>query len=122
MGGGNGSTPNLFDIMDMGQDRGIFQVEANFGTLSAMLEMLAYSRPGHVELLPVLPAAWAASGPVSGVGVRGGFVAGVRWKNGSITQVTLTSVGGRDTTVFAGAASRSVSLKPGESIALRTFD
>ncbi|OLZ68948.1 hypothetical protein AV521_19415 [Streptomyces sp. IMTB 2501] len=121
LGGGNGSAPNLFDIMDMGQGRGIFQIDANFGTPSAMIEMLLYSRPGHVELLPALPAAWAASGSVSGVGVRGGFVADLRWKNGRITQLTLRSVGGRDTTVFADGSSRSISLKPGESVTLRTF-
>ncbi|EST19063.1 glycosyl hydrolase family 95 catalytic domain-containing protein [Streptomyces roseochromogenus] len=121
VGGGNGSAPNLFDIMDMGQGRGIFQIDANFGTPSAMIEMLLYSRPGHVELLPALPAAWAASGSVSGVGVRGGFVADLRWKNGKFTQLTLRSVGGRDTTVFAGGSSRSISLKPGESVTLRTF-
>ena len=39
---------------------------------AAIVEMLVYSRPGHVELLPALPAAWAASGSVSG---RGGNTA-----------------------------------------------
>ncbi|MGW3173385.1 glycosyl hydrolase family 95 catalytic domain-containing protein [Streptomyces sp. NPDC001153] len=119
--GGNGTAPNLFDIMDMGQGRGIFQIDANFGTPSAIIEMLVYSRPGHVELLPALPSAWAASGSVSGVGVRGGFVAGLKWKNGKVTQVTLKSVGGRDTTVVSGGTSRKISLKPGESVTLGTF-
>ncbi|MET9387860.1 glycoside hydrolase N-terminal domain-containing protein [Streptomyces sp. NPDC002928] len=120
-GGSNGTAPNLFDIMDMGEGRGIFQIDANFGTPSAIIEMLVYSRPGHVELLPALPAAWAASGSVSGVGVRGGFVADIGWKNGKVTQVTLKSVGGRDTTVVAGSASRKISLKPGESVTLRNL-
>ncbi|MFG3203837.1 glycoside hydrolase N-terminal domain-containing protein [Streptomyces sp. NPDC048192] len=117
--GSNGTAPNLFDIMDMGQGRGIFQIDANFGTPSAIVEMLVYSRPGHIELLPALPAAWAASGSVSGVGVRGGFVADVKWKNGKVTQLTLRSVGGRDTTVLSGGASRRISLTPGESVTLR---
>ncbi|MGW1809712.1 glycosyl hydrolase family 95 catalytic domain-containing protein [Streptomyces sp. NPDC002078] len=119
--GSNGTAPNLFDIMDMGQGRGIFQIDANFGTPSAIIEMLLYSRPGHVELLPALPSAWAASGSVSGIGVRGGFVADLRWKNGKVTQVTLRSVGGRATTVFAGGTSRRISLRPGESVTLGTF-
>jgi alpha-L-fucosidase 2 len=121
VGGSNGSAPNLFDIMDMGQGRGIFQIDANFGTPAAIIEMLVYSRPGHVELLPALPAAWAASGSVSGVGVRGGFVADISWKNGKVTQATLKSVGGRSTSVFAGSTSRKVSLKPGESVTLRNL-
>ncbi|MEV5012343.1 glycoside hydrolase N-terminal domain-containing protein [Streptomyces sp. NPDC056159] len=117
-GGSNGTAPNLFDIMDMGQGRGIFQIDANFGTPSAMIEMLLYSRPGHVELLPALPAAWAASGSVSGVGVRGGFVADFSWKDGKVARVTLKSVGGRDTTVHAAGTSRKISLEPGKSITL----
>jgi alpha-L-fucosidase 2 len=119
--GSNGSAFNLFDIYEVEQGRGIFQIEANFGTPAAIIEMLVYSRPGHVELLPALPAAWAASGSVSGVGVRGGFVADIGWKNGKVTRATLKSVGGRDTTVVAGGASRKVSLKPGESVTLRNL-
>jgi alpha-L-fucosidase 2 len=119
--GSNGSSMNLFDIYEVEQGRGIFQIEANFGTPAAIIEMLVYSRPGHVELLPALPAAWAASGSVSGVGVRGGFVADISWKNGKVTQATLTSVGGRSTTVFAGGTSRKVSLNPGGSVTLRNL-
>jgi alpha-L-fucosidase 2 len=119
--GSNGTAFNLFDIYEVEQGRGIFQIEANFGTPAAVIEMLVYSRPGHIELLPALPAAWAASGSVSGVGVRGGFVADIGWKNGKVTRATLRSVGGRDTTVVAGGASRKVSLKPGESVTLRNL-
>ncbi|WP_377273581.1 glycoside hydrolase N-terminal domain-containing protein [Peterkaempfera sp. SMS 1(5)a] len=119
--GSNGSAMNLFDIYQVEQGRGIFQIDANFGTPSAVIEMLVYSRPGHIELLPALPAAWAASGSVSGVGVRGGFVAALSWKNGKVTQATLTSVGGRTTTVVAGATSQQISLKPGESVTLRNL-
>ncbi|MER5469122.1 glycoside hydrolase N-terminal domain-containing protein [Streptomyces sp. NPDC002685] len=117
--GSNGSAMNLFDIYEVETGRGIFQIEANFGTPAAIVEMLVYSRPGHIELLPALPAAWAESGSVSGVGVRGGFVADISWKNGKVTRATLKSVGGRETTVVAGGASRKVSLKPGESVSLR---
>ncbi|WP_437108843.1 glycosyl hydrolase family 95 catalytic domain-containing protein [Streptomyces scopuliridis] len=119
--GGNGSAMNLFDIYEVEQGRGIFQIDANFGTAAAISEMLVYSRPGRVELLPALPAAWAASGSVSGVGVRGGFVADVSWKNGKVTRATLKSVGGRGTTVVAGGTTREISLKPGGSVTLRNL-
>ncbi|MFE9767692.1 glycoside hydrolase N-terminal domain-containing protein [Streptomyces sp. NPDC005808] len=121
VGGGNGSAMNLFDIYEVEQGRGIFQIDANFGTGAAVIEMLLYSRPGHVELLPALPAAWAESGSVSGVGVRGGFVADLSWTKGKVTQVKLKSVGGRATTLVAGGASRKISLKPGESVTLRNL-
>lgn len=119
--GSNGSAMNLFDIYELSQGDGIFQIDANCGTPAAIIEMLVYSRPGHVELLPALPAAWAASGSVSGVGVRGGFVADISWKNGKVAEATLRSIGGRSTTVFANGTSRTVSLKAGESVTLRNL-
>ncbi|MEU9238911.1 glycoside hydrolase N-terminal domain-containing protein [Streptomyces sp. NPDC048385] len=119
--GSNGSASNLFDIMDMGGGRGIFQIDANFGTPTAVLEMLLYSRPGHLELLPALPGAWAASGSVTGAGARGGFVVDLRWRDGRPTEARIRSVGGRTTTVAYGGTSRTVTLKPGQSVTLKDF-
>lgn len=71
------------------------RIDANFGTPSAIIEMLLYSRPGLVELLPALPAVWAAPGSVSGAGVRGGFVADLRWRNGRATRLPGRHPAGR---------------------------
>lgn len=120
-GGSNGTAPNLFDIYQVDQGRGIFQIDANFGTPAAMIEMLLYSRPGHLELLPALPEAWAASGSVTGVGARGGFVVDLSWRDGTPTEVRVRSIGGRTTTVAYGGTSRSVRLTPGASVTLRDF-
>ncbi|MEU5998760.1 glycoside hydrolase family 95 protein [Streptomyces sp. NPDC047197] len=117
--GSNGTAMNLFDIYEVEKGRGIFQIDSNFGTAAAMLEMLVYSRPGHVELLPALPEAWARSGSVTGVGVRGGFVVDLRWRSGKVTEARLRSVGGRSTTVSYGGVTRKVALKPGGSVTLR---
>ncbi|WP_351236914.1 glycoside hydrolase family 95 protein [Streptomyces sp. NPDC002133] len=117
-GGSNGTAPNLFDIYEVERGRGIFQIDGNFGTPAAMIEMLVHSRPGHLELLPALPAAWAASGKVTGVGVRGGFVVDLRWKDGRPVRVTVRSVGGRTTTVSYGDVSRKITLAPGQSLTL----
>jgi alpha-L-fucosidase 2 len=117
----NGSSMNLFDMYQVDPSRTIFQIEANFGTPTAMVEMLLYSRPGHVELLPALPAAWAAAGSITGVGVRGGFVIDLEWRDGRPRQAKVTSVGGRSTTVTGGGVSHRVSLKPGQSVVLRGF-
>ncbi|MEU2620790.1 glycoside hydrolase N-terminal domain-containing protein [Streptomyces sp. NPDC007157] len=117
--GSNGTSPNLFDIYQVEEGRGIFQIEANFGTPAAILEMLLYSRPGHLELLPALPAAWAASGKVTGAGARGGFVVDLSWRDGKPTEARIRSVGGRTTTVAYGGKSRTVTLKPGASVTLK---
>ncbi|MDX3850137.1 glycoside hydrolase N-terminal domain-containing protein [Streptomyces sp. AK02-01A] len=119
VGGTNGSAMNLFDIYEVEKGRGIFQIESNFGTAAAMVEMLVYSRPGHVELLPALPEAWARAGAIAGVGVRGGFVVDLSWRAGKVTEARLRSVGGRTTTVSFGGTTRKVSLKPGGSVTLR---
>ncbi|MER6085967.1 glycoside hydrolase N-terminal domain-containing protein [Streptomyces sp. NPDC001833] len=117
--GGNGTSPNLFDIYEVEQGRGIFQIDANFGTPAAILEMLLYSRPGHLELLPALPDAWAASGKVTGAGARGGFVVDLSWRDGRPTEARIRSVGGRTTTVAYGGKTRTITLKPGASVTLK---
>ncbi|MFF1959954.1 glycoside hydrolase N-terminal domain-containing protein [Streptomyces sp. NPDC058220] len=117
--GSNGTAMNLFDIYEVEQGRGIFQIDANFGTPAAMVEMLVYSRPGHIELLPALPTAWARSGSVTGVGVRGGFVIDLAWRDGAVTEARLRSVGGRSTTVVFAGKARKVDLEPGGSVTLR---
>ncbi|MER6538174.1 glycoside hydrolase N-terminal domain-containing protein [Streptomyces sp900105755] len=117
--GSNGTSPNLFDIYQVEEGRGIFQIEANFGTPAAIAEMLLYSRPGHLELLPALPDAWAAAGSITGAGARGGFVVDLDWRDGKPTRARIRSVGGRTTTVAYGGTSRTVTLKPGQSVTLR---
>ncbi|MFF6918176.1 glycoside hydrolase family 95-like protein [Streptomyces sp. NPDC012466] len=86
-----------------------------------MIEMLVPSRPGHVELLPALPTAWAGDGRVRGAGVRGGFVLDLRRRNGTPVEAGLHSVGGRTTTVAYAGTTRRISLAPGGSATLRNL-
>ncbi|MFI1226349.1 MULTISPECIES: RICIN domain-containing protein [unclassified Streptomyces] len=81
-----------------------------------MIEMLAQSRPGRVELLPALPQAWAASGSVTGVGLRGGFTLDMSWKSGQVTSATLRGAAGRSTTVVFGAWSQAVTIPSALSV------
>ncbi|MGW3563925.1 glycosyl hydrolase family 95 catalytic domain-containing protein [Streptomyces sp. NPDC000941] len=121
-GGSNGTAFNLFDVYEVEQGRGIFQIDANFGTPAAMTEMLLYSRPGHLELLPALPDAWASSGHITGLPARGGFVVDVKWRDAKPTWVRLRSVGGRTTTVEFAGRTRNVVLQAGASVTLKDFD
>ena len=113
----NGTAPNLFDMYDLG-DRATFQIDANFGTPSAMVEMLLYSTPDRIELLPALPAAWS-SGHLSGAGARGGFLVDFAWYDGVPTEVRVTSIGGTRTTVCFGQSTVEVMLRPGETVPVR---
>lgn len=112
----NGSAVNLLDIYSLGADSSAFQIDANFGTPVAMLEMLVYSRPGKIKVLPALPAAWSKSGRISGVGARGGFLVDLEWHEGRARSIELTSVGGLTTEVVFDGTARTVSMKPGSRI------
>jgi len=114
----NGSAPNLFDMYQVDPTRSIFQIDANLGTPTAMIEMLVYSRPGQVTLLPALPAAWADSGKITGVGLRGGFTLDLTWRHGRPVSARITSIGGRSTAVTFGADTRHVRLEVGASVVL----
>jgi len=92
--------PNLFtyhnDWRCMGLSLGHggnppFQIDANLGIASAVLEMLAFSKPGMIKLLPALPTRWR-SGAAKGIACRGGVTVDMEW-NAANRQfaATLTS-------------------------------
>jgi alpha-L-fucosidase 2 len=56
-----------------------FQIEAGMGFVSAVCEMLVRSRPGFLQLLPALPAAWA-QGSVRGLTTRCGVTIDLSWQ------------------------------------------
>lgn len=118
IGNGNGTSANWFDMYSQGSYT-IFQIDANLGGAAAALEMILYSRPGVIELLPALPGAWAAKGSVAGVGARGGFVVDLAWRKGRATVATIRSVGGTATELRAGDFRKQITLRPGKSVTVR---
>ncbi|UPG93000.1 glycosyl hydrolase family 95 catalytic domain-containing protein [Luteibacter aegosomatissinici] len=114
----NGTALNLFDMYQLDADHDAFQIDANYGTPTAMLEMLVSSRPGVIRLLPALPTAWAASGSVTGIGARGGFQVDLAWKQGKVTSVTVRSVGGKTTRLMHGSWVKDITLPRGGAVTL----
>ena len=55
-----------------------FQIDANFGITSAVIESLLFSKPGFVKLLPALPADWN-KGSVKGLIARGNITVNISW-------------------------------------------
>jgi alpha-L-fucosidase 2 len=111
----NGAAINLFDMYNLSSNSSLFQIDANFGTPSAMIEMLVYSRPGLIELLPATPSAWLASGSATGVPARGAFTVDLVWSGGRVTSATIHGKPGATTTVKAGTWSQAVTIGAGGS-------
>jgi len=80
--------PNLFTYHNDWRDMGLsltgwgkqppFQIDANFGISAAILEMLVFSKPGLVKLLPALPDPWT-QGRVCGIACRGDITVDLEW-------------------------------------------
>ena len=87
-------TNTAFNLFDLHPPK-TFQIDGNLGAFAGINEMLIQSHLGTfgqriVELLPALPDAWS-TGSVKGLKARGNFTFDFAWKNGALTEVTVTS-------------------------------
>ena len=92
---------NLFD------NHPPFQIDGNFGSAAAMVEMLVQSDDRRIVLLPALPSVWK-SGSLEGVCVRGGAKMNISWADGKLVKASICAK--EDTTMKVVYGDKSVEL------------
>ena len=101
--------PNLFSLC-----YGSPQVDGSFGATAAITEMLMQSHTGEIHLLPALPTAWA-SGSVTGLRARSGFIVDITWRDGKLVEAVIQSLTGNPCHLRDGSQAHAEKLGKGES-------
>jgi len=110
--------PNLFTTLWLYHHRPpMYQFEAASGIPAAMMEMLLYSEPGTIKLLPALPKCWA-SGHIKGLRARGGFEVDISWKDGKLNKAVIRSLLGNSCKVRYGEKTIELVTKADKSYEL----
>ena len=77
--------------------------------------MLIQSTPGEIVLLPAIPAQWK-DGEVNGLRARGGFTVDMKWRDGKVTECTITPDRNATTTVKANGQNFRLKGKASQSL------
>lgn len=110
--------PNLFTTLWLYHWRPpMYQFEAASGIPAAIMEMLLYSEPGIIKLLPALPEEWP-EGHITGLSARGGFEVDIYWEGGDLSRAEITSLSGGRCTVRYRAREVEFQTEPGETYKL----
>ncbi len=86
----NISSPGWHNIPEIDRNREIMQLDAGFGALSAVLDLLVYYKQGTVYLLPKIPRDWRNL-DFSGIAVEGGFLIGAKVDRHKTMEITIKS-------------------------------
>jgi alpha-L-fucosidase 2 len=93
-------------------DSAVFQIDGNFGAVSAISELLVQADEDRILLLPALPKAWS-KGEVKGLCLPGYGTISIRWEKGQLVQCHIQCEGEMDTIIsYQGS---SIPLKLGKS-------
>jgi alpha-L-fucosidase 2 len=89
-----------------------YQIDANFGWTAAIQEMLLFSVPGKITVLPAIPGVWK-KGSVKGLLARGGVQVDIEWNlETGVVNVRLLARADQSVELrFPGGSPGSVELK-----------
>lgn len=86
----NISSPGWFNIPEIDRNKEKMQLDAGFGALSAVLDLLVYQKRGTVYVLPKIHRDWREF-DFKGIVVEGGFVIGADVKKNKTQQISIKS-------------------------------
>jgi alpha-L-fucosidase 2 len=92
----------------LGTDCTFFSIDGNLGFTAAVQEMLLFSSPGLVSLLPALPDRWR-TGKITGLRCRGGITVSIAWEDGSV-EAALRADMGQEITLKCPGEIESISV------------
>lgn len=102
--GSGGTYPNMFDAHPP------FQIDGNFGCTAGIAEMLMQSYDGFIYLLPALPDKWQ-EGHIKGLLARGGFELDIKWADGEVSEVKITSKNGGNCRIRSNSELKGKGLR-----------
>ena len=101
--------PNLFD------NHPPFQIDGNFGGITAIANIFVQSEQDTVYLLKALPKKWR-DGHVSGICAKGGLIIDIEWKNGVLSSVDINAKNAYSGTIIYNGSKILVDLRKGAKI------
>ena len=83
------------------------QLDGTYGMTGGISEMLVQSHGGVIELLPALPPAWK-DGSARGLKARGGITIDMKWKDGKVTDLKLTSLNSKPVAIIKNGKEETI--------------
>jgi len=86
----NISSPGWHNIPEIERNREVMQLDAGFGALSAVLDLLVYQKGETVYVLPKIHRDWWEF-DFNGIAVEGGFLIGAKVQKHQTEEITIKS-------------------------------
>jgi len=130
----NISSPGWHNISEIDRNREIMQLDAGFGALSAVLDLLVYQKRGVVYVLPKIHRDWRKF-DFEGIAVEGGFLIGAKVDKHQTQEITIKSKFGGEIRLSHGLGEKYIlngkemegmilqrTFEPGEEVILKRIN
>lgn len=91
----------------------IYNLDAALSFPRLLMEMLVFTEPGRIELLPAWPVSYP-DGSIRGIRLYGGHTLDITWKNGSLVSATLLAGSSEELELVNGGHKKILKVKKGK--------